>query len=104
MPQVGRSLTVNIIVGMIVEVKVENAHRVGQMVTVARKIRVIVMVTVLKKCRKQFWSHRGAMKPIICVLLRLLKKRALIGQLKKIGIVVVMILLQIHTYLVSIFI
>ena len=50
----GRSLMVNIIVGMIVEVKVENAHRVGQMVIVARKIRVTVMVTVLKKCHKQF--------------------------------------------------
>ena len=104
MPQVGKSLMVNIIVGMIVEVKVENAPRVGQMVIVARKIRVTVTVTVLKKCHKQLWSHHGAMKPITCVSLRLLKKRALIGQLKKIGIVVVMILLQIHTYPVSIFI
>ena len=100
----GRSLMVNIIVGMIVEVKVENAPRVGQMDTVVQKIRVTVMVTVLKKCHKQFWSHHGAMKPITCVSLRLLRKRALIGQLKKIGIVVVMILLQIHTYLVSLFI
>ena len=104
MPQVGRSLMVNIIVGMIVEVKVENVHRVDKMVIVAPKIRVTVMETVLKKCHKQFWSHHGAMKPITCVSLRRPKKRALIGQLKWIGIVLVMILLQIHTYLVSIFI
>ena len=101
MPQVGRSLMVNIIVGMIVEVKVENVPRVDKMVIVAPKIRVTVMETVLKKCHKQFWSHHGAMKPITCVSLRLLKKRALIGQLKWIGIVLEMVLLQIHTYPVS---
>ena len=101
MPQVGRSLMVNTIVGMIVEVKVENVHRVDKMVIVAPKIRVTVMETVLKKCHKQFWSHHGAMKPITCVSLRRLKKRALIGQLKWIGIVLAMVLLQIHTYPVS---
>ena len=101
MPQVGKSLMVNIIVGMIVEVKVENAHRVGQMATVVQKIRVTLMVTVLKKCHKQFWSHHGVIKPITCVSLRLLRKRVLIGQLKKIGIVPVMILHQIHMYQVS---